>query len=217
MYRRRLPAYQRNPARVITRLLLFGVLFGVGFVVVDSLRNRPPDGESVAMQPTAVEPTTTPLPTIAPIPTATPPPKASLFIPTAGVSARVVDVYLGAASWDVSALGANVGHLEGTAWMGAPGNIALAGHAELADGRPGVFSGIEQLNIGDPIILTLGTVEQHYRVVEIKRVTPDDLTVLYPSATDKITLITCDSYDFLSNIYQDRIVVVAERDLGASV
>jgi sortase (surface protein transpeptidase) len=35
--------------------------------------------------------------------------------------------------------------------------------------------------------------------------------VLYPTDTDRITLITCDSYDFLQNTYQDRLVVVADR------
>jgi sortase (surface protein transpeptidase) len=41
--------------------------------------------------------------------------------------------------------------------------------------------------------------------------TPDDLTVLYPTTDERLTLITCDSYDFLQDAYLERMVVIADR------
>jgi sortase A len=212
MYRRRLPVYnrrQRSSAALIN-IILIGVIVGLAFLLFDRWR---------LPSPAAPAPTTTPLPTAESLAVAAAPvtaaptaePQARLFVPTMGVTASVVDTYLNDQSWDVSQLGNNAGHLQGTAWFGAPGNIALAGHVELADGSPGIFAKIDQLTQGDPIVLTLGALEQRYAVTEVKKVAPDDLTPLYPTTSDQITLITCNSYDFLQNDYQERVVVVAER------
>jgi len=45
----------------------------------------------------------------------------------------------------------------------------------------------------------------------VRQVEPDDLTPLYPSTTEQLTLITCGSYNFFSDEYEIRTVVVAER------
>lgn len=152
-------------------------------------------------------------PTAVPIPTNTAYPRANINAPTVGINADIVDVYLDGQSWDVTQLGNNVGHLQGTGWFGKTGNIGLAGHVELADGRVGIFRNIEKMAKGDPITLTLGDLKQDYRVTEVKRTNPTDLTILEPSTVDTITLITCDigAYNLLQNTYQDRIVVVAQR------
>ena len=44
-----------------------------------------------------------------------------------------------------------------------------------------------------------------------RTVAPDDMSVLYPTAEDRLTLITCDSFDYLSFTYLERIVAIAER------
>ena len=81
----------------------------------------------------------------------------------------------------------------------------------MPDGRAGIFAGMSKLNVGDPVILSLDNQEQRYNITTVKKVQPDDLSVLYPTDKDQLTLITCDAYDFLQNTYQDRVVVVAER------
>lgn len=43
----------------------------------------------------------------------------------------------------------------------------------------------------------------------IRSTEPDDLSVLYPSAQNMLTLITCDNYDFVSNTYLTRTIVTA--------
>ncbi len=146
------------------------------------------------------------------LPTALPPDtRPTIFIPTAGVRTNVIEVYLDGISWDVSRLGYNAGHLQGTAPITGRGNLVLAGHVEMADGRPGVFAGINSLGLGDPLILSRGTLEKRYLVSAVKTVQPDDLSVLYPTDTDRITLITCGDYNFLQDVYQERIVVIADR------
>lgn len=136
---------------------------------------------------------------------------ATLFAPTAGISTVVIQSYLDGTSWDVRELGTFVGHLQGTAWLNQPGNIVLAGHVELADGRQGVFASIGQLSVGDPIILTQDGEQRIYAVRELREVNPDDMSVLYPTSGEQLTLITCTNYDFLRDIYHERLVVVAVR------
>lgn len=142
--------------------------------------------------------------------------RGALTIPGAGVRANIVDAFLDGVSWDIGSLGANIGHLEGTAWDGQPGNIVLAGHVETTNGGRGVFASLEGLAEGDLIVLTVGEEERQYRVSQVARVAPDDLTPLYPSQKDRLTLITCDSYDFFWNVYNERVVVVAERVTNAA-
>lgn len=216
--------YRRRRRFGIGRVVLIGISIGIVFLLYDSWRGEP----APALEHS--EPVTT-----VPIPVAsgsdleaTPPldltvapvasndsnviTDASIFIPAAGIFAPVIRVYLDGVSWNVDNLGTNVGHLEGTAWMGSgTGNIVLSGHVEMSDGSAGVFASIDDLNAGDLIALTEGTESRNYAVTEVYTVAPDDLSPIYPSTTDRLTLITCDGYDFLQNAYTERVIVVAER------
>lgn len=136
---------------------------------------------------------------------------AVFLAPTTGVRASIVQTYLNGYSWDISALGGNAGHLQGTAWMNTVGNIVLAGHVEMGDGRRGVFAPLTGLNDGDPLFLSQGDERRVYSVREIRSVSPEDLSVIYPSANDQLTLITCQDYDFINDNYQSRLVVIADR------
>ncbi|MEO8609569.1 MAG: sortase [Chloroflexota bacterium] len=208
MYRRQ----RQSAASSILTFVFLGIVFGIGFLLYQQWRNPAPAAPSVSTASPAPLPTLTPsAAAVASLPSPTPRPQASLFLPTAGVTAAVIEVYLDGQSWDVKYLGQNAGHLQGTAWFGQPGNIVLAGHVEMPDGRAGIFAGMSKLNVGDPVILTLNNQQQRYSIASITKVQPDDLSVLYPSTKDQITLITCDAYDFLQNTYQDRVVVVADR------
>lgn len=205
-------------------LSLIGFLLLVGGALIIFVQvNRPP-GTSTSdspinpavanqMTPTAVadaqaEPTT-PQPTITSYDAIS---DAQLLIPAAGINAPVIRVYLDGQSWDVSNLGMNIGHLQGTRWLGeGPGNIVLSGHVELRDGRQGIFASLRELTEGNRIILQQNGIEQQYSVREIRNVDPADLTPLYPTEGDLLTLITCDDYDFFRDSYQERTIVVAER------
>jgi LPXTG-site transpeptidase (sortase) family protein len=149
------------------------------------------------------------LPTLA-IPTAVPE-QATLLIPKAGVAAPIINIFLDGVSWDVSLLGKNIGHLQGTATFDQPGNIGLVGHVEMADGGRGIFTNLGELTVGDLIVYRRGSDERFYTVRSVSKTAPDDMTVLYPSTQEQLTLITCDQYDLLTNSYLERIVVVADR------
>ena len=198
------------------------ILLVAGALVIFVQVNRPPSQTepSTGNNAIAVVPTATPDPAqqIAAI---TPQPTiesyeaisdAQLVIPAMGIDASVIRVYLDGESWDVSNLGMNIGHLQGTPWLNeGPGNIVLSGHVEMRDGRQGIFAGLGNLAAGNRIILQQNGVEQQYSVREIRNVDPADLTPLYPSEGDILTLITCDDYDFFRDSYQERTIVIAER------
>lgn len=137
--------------------------------------------------------------------------EARILIPAAGVSAPIIRVFLSEGNWDISSLGNNVGHLQGTSWLDEPGNIVLSGHVELSSGDKGVFASLNQLQLGDVIILQHNDIDVQYVINDIRNVDPTDLTPLYPTSTNQITLITCDDYNFISDSYDQRVIVVAEK------
>ena len=138
---------------------------------------------------------------------------AALVIPNAGIAAPIVRAYIGEGSWDVSKLGNNIGHLEGTRWIPENGNVVLSGHVELTDGRQGIFANLHELEIGDRIIITQDGNDYHYDISSVTSYNPTDLSPVYPSSDNRLTLITCGTYDFISDTYLERVVVVAEQVL----
>lgn len=211
--------YQRQSGGLTTFLLVvgLGLVAGLIYLAWDSGIFSP----QAAVQPVETVQQPTPDVTTEALATPTAPPASAavreitegtrFYAPTAGIAGNVVETYLDGTSWDVSQLGPNIGHLQGTAWIQDVGNVVLAGHVEMADGRKGIFAELDRLQIGDPISLTQGDQEHVYRVTQKFTTTPDDMTVVYPSDTHRLTLITCSAYDFLSNVYEERFVVIAER------
>ena len=197
---------------------MVGVLIGVVYFLHDLAAPAPAPIQDIVFLPTSTPVVTSAAPAQAaalptPLPIPTNEPSVLLVIPQANVGAKIVHVFLDdKGSWDVSHLGADVGQLEGTAWMNHPGNMGLVGHVELKDGSPGVFAHLKDLKTGDQVLfIESGNTPRVYKVDTIQSVSPDDMSVLYPTANDKLTLITCDDYDFVSNTYFKRTVVTASR------
>lgn len=218
--------YQTRRARKrrpFLNLILLGVLAGVGYLIYDQASHPAPTENTAVVELPTLTPTIPITPTailesliggFQPTPTATSAiTQVDLTIPNAGVAARVIQVYLNnEGTWDVSSLGMNAGHLQGTNWITTPGNIVLAGHVEMSNGGPGIFARIHNLSLGDRMFLeVMGEDNRTYAVTNVQRVDPSDLSVLYPSEFDILTLITCSDYDFISDVYQERIVVTARR------
>jgi LPXTG-site transpeptidase (sortase) family protein len=220
--------YRRSRSRSTFWWVAFlGIIAGIVFVMTDANRQAP-SGDlqdvqietlpsptigqadaSVASLDTPVAPTPDPALTL-PANSASVP-QAVIMIPSAAVSARVIPVYLVGNTWDVTRLGDHVGHLQGTGWFDQPGNVVLSGHVERSDGRRGVFASLKLLQPGDTVIVEFEGQSMYYVVQETRTVAPEDLTPLYPTPSSRLTLITCDEYDFVSNSYRVRTVVVAER------
>lgn len=170
-----------------------------------------------ALVPTAAAPIpqtapTTPRDTTAITPPPAPQNGAALSIPTVNIYSPLTTFPLDGVSWAIDPWDPLVGHMQGTGWVDRPGNIALGGHSEYPDGTPGVFAGLYGLAIGDPIFLLVDGQERRYVVTSVRSVDFDDLSVVYPTDTPHLTLITCDipTYDPANGQYWERLVVVAQ-------
>jgi LPXTG-site transpeptidase (sortase) family protein len=137
----------------------------------------------------------------------------NIRIPTLDIDTGLTQFPLNGVSWDIDPWTYAVGHMQGTAWFDAPGNIALAGHSVMPDHTAGIFVALHTLNNGDEIIITVNGEERVYAVSEIANVGMNDLTVLYPTAEERLTIITCDadSYDPDTQVYYRRHAVIAHR------
>ncbi|HEX6993350.1 MAG TPA: sortase [Gammaproteobacteria bacterium] len=124
-------------------------------------------------------------------------PAGALRIPSIGLE---VPVYSGTSELN---LNRGAGHIEGTAPLGADGNVGIAAH------RDGFFRGLERLHIDADVLLEVEARTLRYRVVEMRIVRPTDVHVLGPTETPSVTLVTCYPFYFVGNA-PERYVVRAE-------
>lgn len=129
------------------------------------------------------------------------------------LSRKIVEFPLSGDSWSIRPWEKNIGHLEATSGVGSSGNIVLAGHSTLPNGKPGIFYHLDDLPVGADISIFDGSVEHHYTVTEIRIVPATDLSVILPTGDERLTLITCElgSYDEASQTYSQRLAVIAQR------
>jgi len=84
-----------------------------------------------------------------------------------------------------------VGHIDDTALPGADGNSGIAGH------RDGFFRGLKDIAEGDVIELETDKAKEVYRVERTWVVDPEDVSVLDPTPTRALTLVTCHPFYFI--------------------
>lgn len=120
-----------------------------------------------------------------------------IIIQKIGVKAPVVlDVKQANEDQFQLALQRGVVHYPGTAQPGEPGNVVLFGHSSGQVWAPGdykfVFTRLEQLKVGDTILVEFNGTRYSYVIENTEVVHPSDVSVL---AQDKrehtLTLITC--------------------------
>jgi sortase A len=104
---------------------------------------------------------------------------------------------------DTAVLRRAVGHIPETALPGEIGNAGLAGH------RDTFFSGLRNVRRGDRIIVTTPGSIAHYEVRSTRIVEPTDVSVLAPTPTSTLTLVTCYPFNYLGAAPQ-RFIVHAE-------
>jgi sortase A len=94
------------------------------------------------------------------------------------------------------------GHYPGTPLPGQAGNAAIAGHRTT---YAAPFYNLNELQVGDPIVVTTSQGTFHYAVTQSEVVSPTDATVLDDTTTPELTLTTCNPRYSSSQ----RLVVVA--------
>jgi len=103
--------------------------------------------------------------------------------------------------------------LDGTSSIGSIGNAAIAAHRSYTYGR--FFNRLNEMEIGDHIIITTPEAVYTYRVYEIKVVEPTDLSVLNRNSRDRVvTLITCDPIYVASHRLIVHGVMVEETEIS---
>jgi sortase A len=97
-----------------------------------------------------------------------------------------------------------VGHIDETAVPGADGNSGIAGH------RDGFFRGLKDVTPGDAIELDTLDGKLTYRVERTWVVEPEDVSVLDPTPSRALTLVTCYPFYYVGPAPQ-RFIVRAEQ------
>jgi len=127
-----------------------------------------------------------------------PPPLAILRIARLGIEVPVLE---GTDDWTLNRA---VGLIEETAKPGGNGNAGIAGH------RDGYFRALKDIRSGDLIEMDLPASIERYRVERVWVVQPEDISVLDPTPTPAITLVTCYPFYFVGSAPQ-RFIVRAVR------
>jgi len=107
-------------------------------------------------------------------------------------------------------LNRGVGRILGTAQVGAPSNLGIAGH------RDGFFRGLKDLAPGDEIDLIRTGQSDSYVVEKIQIVNPDDVSVLNSTRGASLTLVTCFPFYYVGSAPQRFIVHASMTGSGQS-
>jgi sortase A len=223
------PVWRRGFARLRDRMLLLlelAALAGLIFVIVSTLSSLRVLNKEVAealepeqrVTPVATPATMLPGSSLPPGSEGTVPdqlrylvePGASIPIPTPGprqasrivIPAIEVDVpVVEGDGWEELKMGA--GHRVGSANPGVRGNVVISGHNDVYGE---IFRHLEDLNIGDEVVLYAGDTPYTYLVVAKMVVDPTEVSLLEPTPNATLTLITC--YPYM--IDTQRVVIIAE-------
>jgi LPXTG-site transpeptidase (sortase) family protein len=142
----------------------------------------------------------------------------SLQIPAIGLGMEtpipIVHVsYIGGSfdnGWDLTMVGGYIGELEGGAYIPYAGNSVLTGHYY----SQGVFVNLTGLHLEDEIyVFATDGMKYVYKVNNSFYTKPNDVYQLFqPNGEKSLTLVTCDSYNLITDEYDNRYVVMATLD-----
>ncbi|OQY21975.1 MAG: hypothetical protein B6I34_06505 [Anaerolineaceae bacterium 4572_32.1] len=133
------------------------------------------------------------------IPTPKSQPPTRIVIPKIGVDAPVL------AGDDWESLKKGAGHHSGTANPGERGNVYISGHNDIY-GQ--IFRRLEELDLGDEVVIYAGSKSYRYIVREKRIVEPTDVSVMYPTTEPILSLQTC--YPYMVDSH--RLVVIARLE-----
>lgn len=134
-----------------------------------------------------------------PVPTRGPEHAVRIRIPAIGVDAPVVE------GDDWEALKHGAGHHIGSANPGERGNCIISAHNDIYGE---IFRDLPKLDLGDEVFVYTASQVYRYVVTQKRIVEPTDVSVMYPTSSPVLTLISCYPY----RINTHRIVVIAELE-----
>ncbi len=138
---------------------------------------------------------------ITPLPMPTPGPEQAVRIqvPGIGVDAPVVE----GDDWEPLKQGA--GHHIGSANPGESGNCIISAHNDIFGE---IFRDLPELDLDDAVFVHTASQVYRYVVTQKRFIEPTDVSVMYPTSSPVLTLISCYPYGIDSH----RIVVTAELE-----
>jgi len=119
-----------------------------------------------------------------------------LLVPSLNIEAPVIADVDGANQKKYfKALENGVAQLKGSSKPGDGSNIFIFGHSSFYWYKPGnyktIFAKLENIKIGDEIILWYGNIKYVYIVTEKKVVDPQEVDVLKSTSEEQVSLMTC--------------------------
>jgi len=136
---------------------------------------------------------------ITPLPMPTPGPEQAIRIqiPAIGVDAPIVE------GDDWEALKQGAGHHVGSANPGERGNCVISAHNDIFGE---IFRDLPEMDLGDEVFIYTASQVYRYVVTQKRIIEPTEVSVMYPTSSPVLTLISCYPY----GIDTHRIVVIAE-------
>ena len=132
-----------------------------------------------------------------PVPTPGPERGIRIEIPSIGVDAPIVE------GDDPESLKQGAGHNVYSAHPGERGNCVISAHNDIFGE---IFRDLPDVELGDEVHVHTVTNEYRYVVTQKRVIEPTEVSVMYPTSSPVLTLISCYPY----GIDTHRIVVVAE-------
>lgn len=135
-----------------------------------------------------------------------------LLIPSLNIDAPVIaDVDGADKDAYFKALENGVAQLKGSAKPEDGSNIFIFGHSSFYWYKPGdykeIFVNLEDIKIGDEIILWYNSREYKYQVTSKETVEPSQVDVIFPTREEQVSLMTC----VPPGTTLHRLIVVAKR------
>jgi LPXTG-site transpeptidase (sortase) family protein len=133
-----------------------------------------------------------------------------IVIPILMLDTVVKYVPFDGASWMIAGLRQEVAWMGDTSWPGLGSNTGLAGHVTVAGMGDGPFRHLDELPVGELVLLYTENNIYTYQVRESKITDDGDMSVIQPTDNSQISLITCVDWDQENHTYQNRLVVIAD-------
>jgi LPXTG-site transpeptidase (sortase) family protein len=133
-----------------------------------------------------------------------------IIIPAILLDTEVKYVPFDGTTWLIRGLRYEVAWLGDTSWPGLGSNTVLAGHVTVSGIGNGPFRKLEDLGDGEFIFLHTEENTYTYRVRNRTIVEDWDMSVVQPSTSPQLTLITCVEWDEEEELYLKRLVLFAD-------